>query len=109
MNKMVTKFKQSISTISFKQYIPVLVLATWFVMLPETSHALTLPWNGWLEEFLSELKITIRYLAIGGVMLTAAGLFWGNGGDGVKLMLRIVLAVCIGAYATTFVDEIMTF
>ncbi len=71
------------------------------------SAAITLPWNTYLESFTNEISITVKYLAILGIIISAIGLFLGNAGDGMKKMLIIMLALSIAAYAATIVEEIM--
>lgn len=107
MNNIVTKVKNTVIKIEFKQCIPVMLLAGFFLMIPETGHALTIPFNKYLEEFTSEIITTVRYLAVLGIIITAVGWFLGNDNSGMRKMLQIMMGICIAAYASTIVAELM--
>lgn len=104
--KLVALLKESFKGVKLSHFILPAMLTVFFISTPSTGHAITLPFNSYLNELTSELKTTARYLAILGIIIAAAGLFMGNAGDGVKKLLIIILAVSIAAYASTIVGDL---
>lgn len=93
--------------ISWKSFILPAFLTLLLVSVPHTGDAaLKLPWNDVLNDISTELKTTAKILSILGMIVCAIGLAAGNAGDGMKKVLIVILAVCIAAYASTFIESI---
>lgn len=92
--------------ISLKSFVLPAFLTLLLVSVPHTGDAaITLPWNNVLEDISDQLRETARILSILGMIVCAIGLAAGNAGDGMKKVLIVILAVCIAAYAATFVNS----
>lgn len=105
--KMYHACKAFMYSAEFRRFaVPCAMLTVALCFTPAESHAISLPWNKVLDSLITEMQGTVRALAILGVMICAIGLFLGNAGDGMRKFLIIMLAICIGAYATTMVDSI---
>lgn len=102
MKNTISNILGSVKQISISQLVPILTIAAILIFIPEVSHAkeITMPWDGFLTDIADTLTgTTAMTLATIGIAICGIGLFLGNGGDGFRKFLIVILGLCIVLWA----------
>lgn len=102
MKQIIFKMLTTMKRISIAQFVPILTLAAILIFIPEMSYAkeITMPWEPFLQDIADTLTgTTAMTLATIGIAICGIGLFLGNGGDGFRKFLIVILGLCIVLWA----------
>lgn len=102
MKNTISNIIASVKQISISQLVPILTIAAILIFIPDMSHAkeITMPWDGFLSDVADTLTgTTAMTLATIGIAICGIGLFLGNGGDGFRKFLIVILGLCIVLWA----------
>lgn len=91
-----------------KKFIASLLAIATFVAIPVDAHAaVNWPWTSFLNDLQTEITdVILPFLAIVVIIIAAIGMATGHASEGMKKVFLAIIAIMIGLYASTLVNEI---